>query len=219
MTGYVYFAQCGKSIKIGHSLEVGRRIPQIKTGNPDPINLIATISGSMSFEAAIHRHLIDYRISGEWFRDHADVRAVISDLQARGPAAIGFIEPEWSPPPRRSGNVDPSLLLHDLDDDEDFRWLSRWTDLLHEFATLCGEHEQLLKASPEAKELARQTHVNLAILNGVSDWGLGKPEECLALAEEKIHVLSEELKTMARPLDGTVARAARLPAKPKARHP
>lgn len=90
----VYFIECVGRIKIGYSTDLKGRMVALATGAPDALTLIAAIDGTVQVERAIHRHLDEYRIKGEWFADCPAVRATIERLVAEGPGAIGFSEEE-----------------------------------------------------------------------------------------------------------------------------
>lgn len=95
----IYFARGDDYIKIGFSVLVKGRLLALNTASPNELELLATVPGSMAFERAIHQWLAPYRLRGEWFRDCAPVREAITAIQERGPAAIGFFEPEPEPKP------------------------------------------------------------------------------------------------------------------------
>lgn len=90
----IYFVECLGRIKIGYSADLKGRMSTLATSAPDRLTLITTIEGSQQFERAIHKHLDEYRIKGEWFADCPAVRAAIERLVAEGPGAIGFSEEE-----------------------------------------------------------------------------------------------------------------------------
>jgi hypothetical protein len=91
--GKIYFLESLGDIKIGFSKSVHRRLKTLATASPTPFLVIGTIDGSKQLERAIHKTLAQYRKGGEWFTGCADVRKVIDDLMANGPAVIGFVEP------------------------------------------------------------------------------------------------------------------------------
>lgn len=92
MSGSVYFVECTGRIKVGFSRNPKRRMSDLATSAPGPLTLIATIDGTFQLERAIHKQISAHRVSREWFDDCAVVRETISDLIARGPAAIGFVD-------------------------------------------------------------------------------------------------------------------------------
>lgn len=66
--GYVYFAQCGDTIKIGFSMSVTGRIRSLQTSNGALVVLLGTIPGTRDREKAIHGMFRNARLAGEWFR-------------------------------------------------------------------------------------------------------------------------------------------------------
>ncbi len=86
--GYIYFAQCRDTIKIGFSRgHPDARLRAFQTGNPDPVTLIAVIPSCMSVEKAIHHHLKAYTLSGEWFQAAPEVMAwvrILPEVTRRG---------------------------------------------------------------------------------------------------------------------------------------
>lgn len=69
----VYFASAGSRIKIGWSKQVGTRIAQLQTGNPDPIKLLGTVPGGRAKEGQIQRQFAHARVHGEWFEATPDL--------------------------------------------------------------------------------------------------------------------------------------------------
>lgn len=73
----VYFIKAGCSmkanIKIGVTKDLERRIAELQIGNPLPLKCIAKVdcasrAAAYSMENALHRHLRNHRMQGEWFR-------------------------------------------------------------------------------------------------------------------------------------------------------
>lgn len=54
-------------VKIGYSKDPQKRLADLSTASPTPLELIAIIPGSMSDEKALHNRFADYRANGEWF--------------------------------------------------------------------------------------------------------------------------------------------------------
>lgn len=76
----VYFAQAGDRIKIGWSRNVGARIAQLQTGNPDPVQLLATTPGARSLERQLHARFATARVAGEWFDATDELLAYVGSL-------------------------------------------------------------------------------------------------------------------------------------------
>lgn len=208
MSGFVYFAHCGNQIKIGQTLDIAKRMSSLATGNPFPITLIAAITGSRWLERAIHARLRSYRLSGEWFRDHEDVRNLITDLQARGAAAIGFKEEEWKPQRRDSCSIGSSFVVSEIEED-DLGEIVRWGDLTHELAELCREHSALVAVDPEAKRVLRAAYVKFAMLEATAEHRLGDPGTIFRSARELVVKTIDGFRAMAGAPDRAVAAVPR----------
>ncbi len=105
----VYFAKCGPNVKVGFSSDVPGRLKSLSTSSPAPIELLGVVPGDFTIERAIHLRLASVRLSGEWFADCDEVRAVLSDIQRRGVEVLG----EFYVPVRRAprSNLPPSPAL------------------------------------------------------------------------------------------------------------
>jgi len=57
----------GRYAKIGHSVNVWRRLSGIQTGLPYPVRLYALVAGGRDVEREIHKAIARYRVRGEWF--------------------------------------------------------------------------------------------------------------------------------------------------------
>lgn len=91
MKNKIYFAGAAGRIKIGTTTKkVTERITAINSHLSKPLEVIGFIEGGNPLEHAIHKHLQQYRIKGEWFRDCAELRKEIDRLIVQGPRAIGF---------------------------------------------------------------------------------------------------------------------------------
>lgn len=94
----VYFAECDGRIKIGSASNVKLRLSQLKTGAGRPLTLIASVAGSYSMEAALHKKLKQFRLEGEWYRDCSEVRAAAQNC------LNNFMAPVRNDAGRVSGN-------------------------------------------------------------------------------------------------------------------
>lgn len=67
--GYVYFIRSGPTgpIKIGWALDVEQRINTLQTGNPEKIELLGYVTGTVLDEMELHRNFDSVRLRGEWF--------------------------------------------------------------------------------------------------------------------------------------------------------
>lgn len=80
MTEVVYFlSDGGELIKVGRTKGLDFRIATLQREAGKPLNLIGTVDGGSRLEAQIHRQLKEHRITGEWFRDCAEVRTAVGE--------------------------------------------------------------------------------------------------------------------------------------------
>jgi hypothetical protein len=84
----VYFIKAGDSIKIGVSVDIPRRMSELRVGCAHKLELIATIDGSYAEESRLHAALDQHRLRGEWFSDCEEVRDVISHALSYGVASL-----------------------------------------------------------------------------------------------------------------------------------
>ena len=78
----IYFLESSNGlIKIGYSTDIERRIRQISTMSPVPVNLIATKKGSPQHERALHSAF--HRSHGEWFYADEKLRQYIKKYKKR----------------------------------------------------------------------------------------------------------------------------------------
>lgn len=70
LMGNVYFIQSGSFVKIGFTEgDVGTRLAQLQTGNPQPLRIMAVIPDALdSLEGLFHGVFLYARHNGEWFR-------------------------------------------------------------------------------------------------------------------------------------------------------
>lgn len=88
---HVYAMQFGKGnpIKIGWTVNIGRRLLEIQACHWLPVNMIAAVPGDRTQEAAIHRVLEKSRIeSTEWFRPTEDVLTFCDEVASRDLSAL-----------------------------------------------------------------------------------------------------------------------------------
>lgn len=81
---YVLRQKNGRSsfIKIGHSVNVGRRIKDHATSSPVPLELLSLRDGLKKEETDLHSMLSEFRVSGEWFKDCPDVLSALDITEA-----------------------------------------------------------------------------------------------------------------------------------------
>jgi hypothetical protein len=67
---YLIGTKRGGVVKIGHAVDVYRRLKDLRTGFPGgAIYVLSFIPGSNRIEAGLHELFSDLRINGEWFND------------------------------------------------------------------------------------------------------------------------------------------------------
>lgn len=67
--GYVYVLKCGDHYKIGQSKRPRKRLTQLRTGSPHPIEVVHTLRTAhfRAIERTLHVKFRDKRGTGEWF--------------------------------------------------------------------------------------------------------------------------------------------------------
>ena len=83
---FIYFVQQDKGgpIKIGVSQEPAARLSQLQVGNPDSLNLLATVLSDTKTEQQLHQVFSKDSIRGEWFRPSNGLITFIKVL-SKGP--------------------------------------------------------------------------------------------------------------------------------------
>ena len=84
---WVYFAQHGDEIKIGHSSNPRHRLRGIRPR----VRALALLPGTREDERRLHARFRDYRLHGEWFRDCLAIRRFIAGLPNEVPAGSARI--------------------------------------------------------------------------------------------------------------------------------
>lgn len=82
----IYVFKSGKFVKIGYSTDVSRRLREMQTANPEPIELVGSIPGTLTLEKTIHRKLRAYRCGGgsEWYKTTGEVLEFVNNLRSNG---------------------------------------------------------------------------------------------------------------------------------------
>ncbi len=75
----IYAIRCVNTnfIKFGRANNVGRRLKELDTCCPFDLEITAVVNWPDGSETAIHRHLQDQRLKGEWFQDSDTTQRVI----------------------------------------------------------------------------------------------------------------------------------------------
>lgn len=69
----IYFIRSASGlIKIGRTNNLVRRLVQLQSGSPEPLECVATLQAHPQAETALHYHFRPERMTGEWF--YASVR-------------------------------------------------------------------------------------------------------------------------------------------------
>ena len=85
MSGFLYFVEdpASDAVKIGWTVNsVRRRLSQLQTGNPNPLNLLGIIKGPKKLEDEWQDKFSASFIRGDWFNDSKELRAAISARRA-----------------------------------------------------------------------------------------------------------------------------------------
>jgi len=88
----VYFARCGRHVKVGFSCNPPNRIERIRAFTATPfdfdwradVELLRVIPGGRDQERQAHRALDDFLACGEWFAAEPSVLAYIDGLDGSG---------------------------------------------------------------------------------------------------------------------------------------
>lgn len=81
--GNVYFVGTPTAVKIGFAADVERRLCQLQTGCPYPIQVFAVIPDcAPPVERVFHTALAEYRGVGEWFQHNEVLKAIIGYVKA-----------------------------------------------------------------------------------------------------------------------------------------
>ena len=66
---------------IGKSIQPGRRVAQLQTGNPASLRLLANVQAE---ERDLHRFFAPFRLQGEWFENNPALDAMIEHCRQHG---------------------------------------------------------------------------------------------------------------------------------------
>lgn len=76
--GWVYFFQCGESVKIGFSRDWKRRHKEIQTSAPAPLKVLRVQKGTQAGEAALHARFSDLHVHLEWYRYEGELKRMLA---------------------------------------------------------------------------------------------------------------------------------------------
>lgn len=88
----IYFAQSENGfIKIGYTRKSARgRINTLKSALSEKIILLATMSGSLETERALHKKFADYCVGGEWFSPDQSLLVFIEENSTKESDCVEF---------------------------------------------------------------------------------------------------------------------------------
>lgn len=75
----VYFIEANGFVKIGSSVDAGRRLRCLQTSNPTSLRLIGVIPGGRSAELLYHKIFSSYKSYGEWFQIYGRLAAFLNE--------------------------------------------------------------------------------------------------------------------------------------------
>jgi len=79
---YAVYDEAADAVKFGKAKMTRRRLSNLNVGNPNPLELVATVPAPAGLESALHRLLSDHCVKGEWFRASPEVMVVCELLMA-----------------------------------------------------------------------------------------------------------------------------------------
>ncbi|MCK1402070.1 GIY-YIG nuclease family protein [Bradyrhizobium sp. 4] len=81
--GSIYFVRAAERVKIGFSKDVRRRVAELQTFFPEPLDLLLVLPGSILNEHAMHRRFADLCITREWFRYEERIARFVAKNKVR----------------------------------------------------------------------------------------------------------------------------------------
>lgn len=78
---YLYFVRQGEAVKIGRASNVQRRIEELQTASPTPLELLVAVPAHASLEKEYLKRLEPYRLNGEWFLSVPLIERLVISLQ------------------------------------------------------------------------------------------------------------------------------------------
>jgi hypothetical protein len=92
----IYFIQAGGDgglIKIGLTVDLGKRFSALKSSCPAELTLLGFEHGRREEEKALHRRFAEHRMSGEWFSPHPDIMDTPSGSRKRRKTTSERVDP------------------------------------------------------------------------------------------------------------------------------
>ncbi len=95
---YVYFISNGRGhVKIGISVNPGKRLIDLQVSNPDKLTLLGVRLGSRKLEKQLHEKFVSFRTSGEWFVLNDEIRNEINPGAKKSVRITGTItKPQYN---------------------------------------------------------------------------------------------------------------------------
>lgn len=85
----VYFAQAESGpIKVGHTVNIERRMAEIQLCTPAKVSLLTSVDGDRRTEAYFHRAFAKFRAFGEWYHPAQEVIQRVEEIKALGASSI-----------------------------------------------------------------------------------------------------------------------------------
>lgn len=88
MSGFVYFLRSIQGtgpVKIGHTIDVSRRLAELSQWCPEPLDVLLTIPGDRALERNIQNCFFDDHYHHEWFHVSARLERAIRQIAAGTP--------------------------------------------------------------------------------------------------------------------------------------
>ena len=151
---WLYFIQAGPpngAVKIGYSVDVEKRLGQLRTANALELRLLAKIeyANAEDIERRVHAELADLRLAGEWFTYDVRLTTLMSALQIQAEHELQSGHEHLYPIPSAiSWRIRSSRVRQELN--RQSWWVVEWSAASHcchvqpLIATLSMAHEALL---------------------------------------------------------------------------
>lgn len=81
---FIYFIQStmGGPIKIGKAINPIKRLEQLQTGYPEPLQIIGVTPGTVEEEKNLHHKFLSLRLHGEWFNPGPELIDFIKSINS-----------------------------------------------------------------------------------------------------------------------------------------
>ena len=118
----VYFIKNGSDnhIKIGYAKDPGKRLKELQTGSPYPLELLLTIDGDIKKEKSLHNKFKSLSVKGEWFKPEKKLLDFIGDNKSKV----------------KSKNVLKGKFFHSFNNDGAVKWQGHIVDVDSDFAII-----------------------------------------------------------------------------------